>query len=67
MTMDKPKLVTVKQAADELQLTALTLRYFMAEGKVDLGLVIDKPGSKHRRFIIYRERLNAEKKRLGLM
>lgn len=59
--------VTVKQAAAELRLTALTLRYFMAEGKIDLGLVIDKPGSKHRRFIIYRERLNAEKKRLGLM
>lgn len=67
MARDKPILVTVKQAADELQLTALTLRYFMAEGKVDLGLVIDKPGSKHRRFIIYRQKLDAEKKRLGLV
>lgn len=65
-TRDRPDLVTVKQAAEELQLTVLTLRWLMAEGKLDLGLVVDRPGSKSRRFIIYRAKLDAEKARLGI-
>lgn len=67
MTRDKPKLVTVKQAAAELGLTPLTLRYFMASDELDLGLVLGDEKCRHRKFIIYRKKLDTIKKRMGLM
>lgn len=64
--MPKDGLVTVKQAAMELQTTPLTLRYLMAEKMIDLGHCIDRPGQYHRHFIIYRKCLDQEKERRGL-
>ena len=58
--------ISVKQAAEELQTTPLTLRYLMAEGMVDIGYCVARPGQYHRHFVIYRESLDKELERRGL-
>ena len=57
-------IVPTQQAADELQVTKMTLYYLMENGKINVGFV--KPSKNgHRRYAtIYRKLLDAEKKRL---
>lgn len=59
--------VSVAQAAKELEITPLTLRWLMAAGKIDLGYCVDRPGQYRRHFIIYRESLEKVKKERGLL
>ena len=61
-----PGLVAVKDAAVELGMSALTLRWLMAEGELPIGYVVAKPGSQRRQFLIYRKNLDEEKKRRGM-
>lgn len=63
----KPGLVSVAQAARELSTTPLTLRWLMANKEIDLGFVVDRPGQYRKHFIIYRESLDREKQKRGLL
>jgi len=58
--------VPVKQAAKELNMDPLTVRYLMQTGKANLGYFIRRPGCKRGCYKIYRHLLDAEKRRLGL-
>ncbi len=59
-------LVTVQQAAKELQMTPLTLRYLMQCGKLQIGEAWTKPGAKRGYYRVYRKLLDEEKQKRGL-
>lgn len=63
---DRPYKVTVQEAADELRMTPVTLRWLMDHGMIDLGFVKRvRPGAKGD-YTIYRKQLDEEKKRRGI-
>lgn len=59
-------IVTVEEAARELHTTPLTIRLWMSSGKVSLGDVWQKPGSKRATYRIYRSMLDEEKAKRGI-
>lgn len=59
--------VAVKQAAMELGVTTSTLRWLMAEEKIDIGYVVSRPKTHHRTFVIYRKSLDEEKRKRGMI
>lgn len=61
--MKNPERVSVKQAAKELCMTELHLRYLLTEEKINLGGVIKHPSRNT--YLIYRGPLDKEKERLG--
>ena len=56
--------VTVAQAAKELNMTPLSLRELMAQGRINIGYTYQRPGCGKRKFFIYRHLLDEEKKRI---
>ena len=58
--------VSVAQAAQELGLDPATVRYWMETGQLPIGIVV-KPtkGRKHKRYLIYRPKLDAVIGRTG--
>ena len=56
--------VTVAQAAKELNMTPLSLRELMAQGRINIGYAYQRPGCGKRKFFIYRHLLDEEKKRI---
>ena len=58
--------VTVKDAAKELKMSALTLRCLMQTGALNIGFTVKRPGCKRAHYKIYRHLLDAEKRRLGI-
>ena len=59
--------VSTKQAAEELQIGVLTLRYMMEQGWLHIGDFIRKEGAAKSQIIIYRPLLDREKAARGLM
>ena len=59
-------LVTVNQAAIELQMTPATVRYLMLNGMLPIGDAWKKTGCKRACFKVNRKLLDAEKERRGL-
>lgn len=58
--------VSVKDAASEMKMSPLTLRYLMASGQLQIGFYSKKPYAKRGSYIIFRKLLDAEKERLGI-
>ena len=58
--------VTVRQAAKELHMDVLTLRYLMQTKELNIGFFIRRPGCRRGAYKIYRHLLDAEKRRLGI-
>lgn len=56
MTSDR---VTVAQAAAELGMAPYTVRYYMEIGQLPIGQVVKLPGKKSKRFLIFRNKLDA--------
>ena len=59
-------MVTVKQAADELQMTPQTLRYLMLHGMLPIGDAWKKDGARRGCFKVNRKLLDKEKERRGI-
>ena len=59
-----PGMVKLKDAAEELQMSQVTLRYKMIHGMVDIGHAWKQEGSTRWNFDIYRTLLDREKHRL---
>lgn len=62
------KRVKVAQAAEELDITVMTLRWLMEnrEPFKKLGFVIRKPMTCRAQYVIYRDALDEVKKELGI-
>lgn len=58
--------VSVKDAASEMKMSPLTLRYLMASGQLRIGFYSKKPYAKRGNYIIFRKLLDEEKERLGI-
>lgn len=58
--------VSVRDAAQELQMDVLTLRHLMQTGCLKIGYYSKRPGCKRGSYIIYRRLLDIEKERLGI-
>lgn len=56
--------VTPTQAAAELNMSVLTLRGLMQQGKLDIGFAIKQDGKKKWTYLIYRKKLDKAKKQL---
>lgn len=56
--------VTPTQAATELNMSVLTLRGLMQQGKLDIGFAIKQDGKKKWTYLIYRKKLDRAKKQL---
>lgn len=56
--------VTPTQAAAELNMSVLTLRGLMQQGKLDIGFAIKQDGKKKWTYLIYRKKLDRAKKQL---
>ena len=57
--------ITVAQAAEELNMTVLAVRYFMQTGQLNIGYVMKPQGSQRATFYCYLEAVQAEKRRLN--
>ena len=58
--------VTPEEAARELNISVLTLRGLMQEGKLNIGYALKRPGKKKWGYYIYRGLLDKEKERLNI-
>ena len=56
--------VTPTQAAAELNMSVLTLRGLMQQGKLDIGFAIKQDGKKKWTYLIYSKKLDRAKKQL---
>lgn len=59
--------VTSETAARELGMDVLTLRGLMQQGKLNIGYALKKEGKSKWGYYIYRNLLDLERKRLGLL
>ena len=59
--------VTSETAAKELGMDVLTLRGLMQQGKLNIGYALKKEGKSKWGYYIYRNLLDLERKRLGLL
>jgi hypothetical protein len=59
--------VTVKQAAKELQMDVLTVQCLMRQEKLPIGYALKKEGKTRYGYYIYRGKLDAVKKELGIV
>ena len=57
--------ISVAQAAEELNMNVLAVRYFMKTGQLNIGYVMDRPGGKRATFYCFMEAVQAEKRRLN--
>lgn len=57
-------IVTVAQAAKELNMTPLSLRQLMIQNRINIGYAYRREGSSKHKFFIYRHLLDAEKRRI---
>lgn len=57
--------ITVAEAAKELNMTVLAVRYFMQTGQLNIGYVMNRPGSQRATFYCFMEAVQAEKRRLN--
>ena len=60
--LDPMERVTVKQAAGELNIDQLTLRYQMEKGKLPIGYAVKREGKKRAVYVIYRGLLDQYKR-----
>lgn len=58
--------VPVRQAASELHMDVLTVRFLMQTKQMNIGFYIRRDGCKRGSYKIYRHLLDAEKRRLGI-
>ena len=58
--------VSTAQAAKELHMSPLTLRYFMQHGQLPIGMAQKREGNKHYCYVIYRGLLDKYKAELGI-
>lgn len=58
--------VTVKQAAEELEMTETTVRFLMLHGKLPIGDAWRREGTKRGCFKVNRRLLDQEKERRGI-
>lgn len=58
--------VTVKQAARELHMSALTVQCLMRRGDLPIGYALKKDGKCRYGYYIFRGLLDEHKKRLGI-
>ncbi len=56
--------VTIAQAAAELNIDVMTVRYLMREGRLLIGNAIKRKGSSRYSYYIYRGALEEEKQRI---
>ena len=59
--------VTSETAARELGMDVLTLRGLMQQGRLNIGYALKKEGKSKWGYYIYRNLLDLERKRLGLL
>ncbi len=59
--------VTSETAARELGMDVLTLRGLMQQGKLNIGYALKKEGKSKWGYYIYRNLLDLEKNRLGII
>lgn len=59
--------VTSETAAKELGMDVLTLRGLMQQGKLNIGYALKKEGKSKWGYYIYRNLLDLEKNRLGII
>lgn len=52
------KTITVKDAAQQLNMTALTVRYLMQQEKLPIGYALKREGRSQYHYIIYQELLD---------
>ena len=57
--------VSVKQAADELNIESESVRYMMRKGTLPIGHVLQREGAMRGTFYIYRGLLDAYKRHLA--
>lgn len=57
--------ISVAQAAKELNMTVLAVRYFMQTGQLNIGYVMNRQGGQRATFYCYLEAVQAEKRRLN--
>ncbi len=60
--LDPMERVTVKQAAGELNIDQLTLRYQMEKEKLPIGYAVKREGKKRAVYVIYRGLLDQYKR-----
>jgi hypothetical protein len=58
--------VTVKQAASELHMGILTVQCLMQQERLPIGYALKKEGKSRYGYYIYRGKLDAVKKELGI-
>lgn len=51
--------VPVAQAARELGLAVATVRYYMEQGKLPIGIVLQPETGGRKTYVIYRDKLDA--------
>ena len=59
--------VNIKDAAKELQMDVLTLRYLMQQNRIDIGYAVKREGHVRYAYYIYRGKLDEAKKQLGII
>ena len=58
------KTITVKDAAQQLNMTVLTVRYLMQQEKLPIGYALKREGCSQYHYIIYQELLDSFVKRV---
>jgi hypothetical protein len=58
------KTITVKDAAQQLNMTVLTVRYLMQQEKLPIGYALKREGCSQYHYIIYQELLDGFMKKV---
>ncbi|MEE0390602.1 helix-turn-helix domain-containing protein [Thermoguttaceae bacterium LCP21S3_D4] len=64
---EKLERVTVKQAAEELNMDHETVKYLMRKERLPIGYAVLREGCKRTTYYIYRDALDAYKKNMKML